>query len=165
MDRGAWQATVYGVTGVKHDLATKLPATYLHTHTYIQILSFPGGSMVKKKKKKIHLPMQETWVWSPGEGNGNPLKYFCLENPMDGGAWWATVRGVAKSRTWLKQRHTHTNPFGQDPSILGLILTLSALWENDGCKSDYPGRVQSQDAKHCKLLWKHFTMMIQIERW
>ena len=38
---------------------------------------------------------------SPGEGNGNPLQYSCLENPMDGGAWWATVHGVAKSWTWL----------------------------------------------------------------
>ena len=36
---------------------------------------------------------------SPGEGNGNPLQYSCLENPMDGGAWWATVHRVAKSRT------------------------------------------------------------------
>ena len=36
---------------------------------------------------------------SPGEGNGNPLQYSCLENPMNGGAWWATVHVVAKSRT------------------------------------------------------------------
>ena len=34
-----------------------------------------------------------------GEGNGNPLQYSCLENPMDGGAWWAAIHGVAKSRT------------------------------------------------------------------
>ena len=38
---------------------------------------------------------------SPGEGNGNPLQYSCLENPMDGGAWWATAHGVTKSRTQL----------------------------------------------------------------
>ena len=38
---------------------------------------------------------------SPGEGNGNPLQYSCLENPMDGGAWWAIVHGVAKNRTGL----------------------------------------------------------------
>ena len=38
---------------------------------------------------------------STGEGNGNPLQYSCLENPMDRGAWQATVHGVAKSRTWL----------------------------------------------------------------
>ena len=36
-----------------------------------------------------------------GEGNGTPLQYSCLENPMDGGAWWAAVHGVAESRTWL----------------------------------------------------------------
>ena len=38
---------------------------------------------------------------SPGEGNGNPLQYSCLENPMDRGAWWATVHGVAESWTQL----------------------------------------------------------------
>ena len=38
---------------------------------------------------------------SPGEGNGNPLQYSCLENSMDKGAWQATVRGVAKSQTRL----------------------------------------------------------------
>ena len=36
-----------------------------------------------------------------GEGNGTPLQYSCLENPVDGGAWWALVHGVAKSRTRL----------------------------------------------------------------
>ena len=36
---------------------------------------------------------------SPGGGNGNPLQCSCLENPMDRGAWWATVHGVAKSQT------------------------------------------------------------------
>ena len=50
--------------------------------------------------------MRETQVHSlgweddlPGEGNGNPLQYYCLENPMDRGAWQATVHGVAKSLT------------------------------------------------------------------
>ena len=38
---------------------------------------------------------------SPGEGNGNPLQYSCLENPMNGGVWWPTVHGVAKSQTQL----------------------------------------------------------------
>ena len=38
-----------------------------------------------------------------GEGNGNPLQYSCLENPRDGGAWWAAVYRVAQSRTWLKR--------------------------------------------------------------
>ena len=45
-----------------------------------------------------------------GEGNGTPLQYSCLENPMDGGAWWATVHGVAKSRTRF-HFHFHISTF------------------------------------------------------
>ena len=50
----------------------------------------------------MHLPMQEAWVrslgWEDplGEGNGKPFQYSCLGNPMDRGAWWATVPWVAK---------------------------------------------------------------------
>ena len=40
---------------------------------------------------------------SPGERNSNPLQYSCLENPMDRGAWWATVHGVSKSQTRLSR--------------------------------------------------------------
>ena len=47
--------------------------------------------------------MQETQVRSPGEGNGNPLQYSCLQKSMDRGAWRAKVHGVAKSQTGLKR--------------------------------------------------------------
>ena len=43
---------------------------------------------------------------SPGEGNDNPLQYSCLENPMDGGAWQATVYKVSKNRTLSEHVHT-----------------------------------------------------------
>ena len=43
---------------------------------------------------------------SPGGGHGNPLQYFCLENPMDKGAWWAIVSKVAKSQIRLRQLST-----------------------------------------------------------
>ena len=63
---------------------------------------FPGGSEVKASACNAgdlgSIPRSER---SPEEGNGNPLQYSCLENPMDGGAWWATAHGVAKSWTQL----------------------------------------------------------------
>ena len=46
---------------------------------------------------------------SLGEGNGNPLQYYCLENPMDRGAWKATVHGIAKSQTRLSDFTSLTN--------------------------------------------------------
>ena len=46
-----------------------------------------------------------------GEGNGNPLQCSCLENPRDGGAWWAAVYGVAQSRTWLKRLSSSSSSF------------------------------------------------------
>ena len=52
---------------------------------------------------QAQVPVKHNWVTnhSSREGNGTPLQYSCLESPMDGGAWWAAVHGVTKSRTWL----------------------------------------------------------------
>ena len=63
---------------------------------------FPGGSDGKASTRNAGDPGSIPGSGrSPGEGNGNPLQYSCLENSMDGGAWWATVHGVTKSRTRL----------------------------------------------------------------
>ena len=63
---------------------------------------FPGGSDGKASAFNAgDLGSVPGWGRSPGEGNGNPLQYSCLENPTDGGAWQATVHGVAKSWTQL----------------------------------------------------------------
>ena len=66
------------------------------------LVDFPGGSDGKASAYSTGNPgsIPESGI-SPGEGNGNPLQYSCLENPMDGGAWQATVHGVTKSRTRL----------------------------------------------------------------
>jgi len=48
---------------------------------------------------------------SPGVGNGNPLHYYCLQNPMDRGAWQTTVHGVTKELDMTEHTHTHTDTY------------------------------------------------------
>ena len=90
--------------------------THTHTHTHTPLRckchgyryshcidkDFPGGSAVKNPPAKagdtVLIPGS---IRCLGEGNGNPLQYSCLENPMDRGAWQCTFYGVAKSQTRL----------------------------------------------------------------
>ena len=81
---------------------------------------------------------------SPGERHGNSLQHSCLENPMDRGAWWATVRRVAKNQTQLKHLSTHhSEEYGSflkklkiellyNPAIplLGIYPEKSMIWKN-----------------------------------
>ena len=60
----------------------------------------PWGCSESDRTQRLHFHFSPSCI---GEGNGNPLQYSCLENPRDGGAWWAAVFGVAQSRTLLKR--------------------------------------------------------------
>ena len=65
-------------------------------------MGFPGGSDGEESACNAgDLGLVPGSGRSPGEGKGNPLWYSCLDNPMDRGAWWATVHGVAKSQKGL----------------------------------------------------------------
>jgi len=82
-----------------------------------------------------------------GEGNGNPLQCSCLENPRDGGAWWAAVYGVSQSQTWLKQLSSSSSkvvcysclfknfPVCCDPQSQRL---LCSQWRRSRCFSGIP---------------------------
>ena len=85
-NRGAWWAAVSGVA-----------------QSWTRLKQFSSSSIDGKESacNAGDVSSIPGWGRSPGEGNGNPLLYSCLENSMDRGAWWATVHGVAKSRTWL----------------------------------------------------------------
>ena len=67
--------------------------------------AFPSSSVVKDSAKMQEMHLHESlipgWGGFPGGGHGNPLQCSCLENPMDRGAWWATVHGVTNSWTRL----------------------------------------------------------------
>ena len=90
-DREAWWAAFHGVT---------------HSQTQLKRLSsssFPYSSVGKESTCNTgDLGSIPGLGSSAGEGNGYPLQYSCLANFMDRGAWWATVRGVTKSRTRLR---------------------------------------------------------------
>ena len=60
----------------------------------------PWGRQESDMTERLHLHFSLSCI---GEGNGNPLQCSCLENPRDGGAWWAAVYGVTRSRTRLKR--------------------------------------------------------------
>ena len=86
---------------------------YIHK---IYHLTFPGGPSGKEPACQCRLDVRDASLVfglgrSPGEGNGNPLQYSCLENSMDRGALRATVYAVTQSQTKLKQLTTHTQPF------------------------------------------------------
>ena len=63
--------------------------------------------LLQRNVKLCGIPIYSFPTSLPGEANGNPLQYSRLENPIDRGVWWATVHGVAKSRTRLKQLSLH----------------------------------------------------------
>ena len=80
-------------------MAKYVPLYTLHTGSFTfyfsKILADP------RTRKCLHKKYLTVIQHIPGEGNGTPLQYSCLENPMDGGAWWAAIYGVAQSQTRL----------------------------------------------------------------
>ena len=76
------------------------------------LLGFPGGTSGKNTPAHAgdirDSGLIPGWGRSPGRGHGNPLQYFCLENPMNRGAWWTMVHKIPKSQTRLKWLSMHT---------------------------------------------------------
>ena len=62
------------------------------------------------------------------EGNSNPLQYSCLENPRDGGAWWAAIYGVAQSRTRLKRLSSSSKGRGRHSLVLNARISPTSSW-------------------------------------
>ena len=99
-DGGAWWAAVYGVaqsqTWLKRLRSSSSSSSMRYTASLV-------AQLVKKSACNAGDPDLIPGLGRfPGEGNGNPLQCSCLENPKDGGIWWAVVYGVAQSRTQLK---------------------------------------------------------------
>ena len=84
-------------------------------------MGFPGSSVVKNPPANAgDMGSFPGSGRSSREGNGNPLQYSCLENPMDKGAWWAIIHGVTKSQTGLS---THPHPHMSQEWITYLLCS------------------------------------------
>ena len=83
----------------------------------------PWGHWGWDTTKRLHFHFSLSGI---GEGNGNPLQCSCLENPRDGGAWWAAVHGVAQSRTQLKQ--LSSSSMYMSIFILKLTFSFNGHW-------------------------------------
>ena len=88
----------------------------------------PWGCKESDTTEQLHFHFSLSRI---GEGNGNPLQYSCLENPRDGGAWWAAVCGVAQSRTRLKRLSSRS-------SILPTSSAVKNLPANAGDAGSVP---------------------------
>ena len=77
------------------------------------------GSLGVGHTERLHFPFSLSCI---GEGNGNPLQCSWLENPRDGGPWWAAVYGVTQSRTHLKWRSNSSNNYNTT------TITVSSIW-------------------------------------
>ena len=94
-----------------------------------------------------------------GEGNGTPLQYSCLENPRDGGAWWAAVHGVAKSWTWLSD---FTFPFHFHALEKEMATHSSVLaWRIPGTVE--PGEVLSLGSHRVRHDWSDLAAADQFQ--
>ena len=99
---------------------------------------FPGGSVVKNLSASAGDTRDAGLIpglgRSPGGGNGNPLQYFCLENSMDRGAWWAAVHGVVKSWTRLSNFsftfhfHASEKEMATHSSVLAWRIPGTGAW-------------------------------------
>ena len=108
MDRESWRGAVHGVAKSRTRLSdwTELSWTeasiFLFEILHKWLWGFPGGSDGKESACNAgDLGSIPGLGRSPGGGNGYPLQYSCLENPMDRETWWAIVHEPTKSRTWL----------------------------------------------------------------
>ena len=94
-----------------------------------------------------------------GEGNGNPLQYSCLENPRDGGAWWAAVYGVAQSRTWLKRLSSSSSQTGSNKFLEYLARENREIWKYVA-KADNAMRNNQSNLTHFLISWKKYPNLI-----
>ena len=118
--RRQWQPTPVLLPGISHGWRSLVGCS-------------PWGLEESDMTERLHFHFSLSFI---EEGNGNPLQCSCLENPRDGGAWWAAIYGVTQSRTWLKW-------LSSSSSILTRVRWYLTLWfwfhfsDNEWCWASF----------------------------
>ena len=108
----------------------------------------PGGLQSMGSLRVRHYWATSVSLSCIGEGNGNPLRCSCLEDPRDRGAWWAAVYGVAQSQTWLKQLSSSN------------LLEFGKMYTNS--KSD---KVRKSYGQNSSNEWSKFCPQVKTRTW
>ena len=146
--RRAWQPTLVFLPRESH--GQRLLAGYS-----------PWGHKELDTTERLHFHFSFSCI---GEGNGNPLQYSCLENPMDRGAWQATVHGVAKSWTWLSDlAHAHPCSHGRFWFVCLFLCFLfwdleSWMTQRSSFQEPFPRRTEGLELLFVRS--PHFTQVI-----
>ena len=139
MDREAWRAAIHGVA-----------KSWTRLSDWADWRSFPGGSQSKESTCNAGDPVSIPGLGrSSGGGHSTLLQYSYLENPMDRGAWWATVHGVTKSRTQLSNFTFYGN------------VSWFHIWSRL-LKSRRSKTVLSTSYINLKISWKCFCLSVWV---
>ena len=122
----------------------------------------PWGHEESDTTERVHFHFSLSCI---GEGNGNPLQCSCLENPRDGGAWWAAIYGFTRSWTRLKQLSSSSRNSSSSRQTLG--FTGSSAGRESTCYAGDPGLIpglgRSPGEGIGYLLW--FSLISLVARW
>ena len=124
---------------------------YLHVYMYVYQL--------KQFLKWLYIDIRiNSEIWFT-KGNGTPLQYCCLENPMDGGAWWAAVHRVAKSQTRLSDFTFtfHFHALEKEMATHSSVLAWRISW------TEKPGRLQSMGLHKVGHNWSDFAAAFMLQ--
>ena len=143
MDRGAWWSAIHGIAKSQTRLSDfPFPFTFMHWRRKWQPtpVFLPGESQGRRSlvgcspwsleesdtTERLHFHFSLSCI---GEGNGNPLQCSCLGNPRDRGAWWASVYGVAQSRTRPKQLSSSSSSSNLFYLLPFLVTNINPLFD------------------------------------
>ena len=115
----------------------------------------PSGCQESDTTERLHFHSSLSCI---GEGNGNPLQSSCLENPRDGGAWWAAISGVAQSRTRLKRLSSSSSSVYL--KVVKMVNSIFYVFYYNKITNKWTYVEQKEPDTKAPALWAHLSEAI-----